>query len=220
MWNHIGGKKKYKTMDSTLGPSPQCGITLGPKLEPHVTQRAEPRVMPSAGSAADRLRPNTPQASASWSLNLRPHRVLVHCCCWPGSAFRAPPGSGLKQIFLNFILSRRLNDLPPPPPTYAFPCRMRLRYLSGSYVTELRFPRYAKMRDVFKLAYKRTWRRHGLGPGDVLRIIGSKSGRSFGDWHPNTYVSLTARLKRQRVWRGVHPEGVYLLPVDKHCMRF
>ena len=51
--SHWGQKKR---MDSTLGPMPQCGITLGPKLEPHVTQRAEPRVTPSAGSAADRLK--------------------------------------------------------------------------------------------------------------------------------------------------------------------
>ena len=113
--SHWGQKKNKQIMDSTLGPSPQCGITLGPKLEPHVTQRAEPRVPPSAGSAADRLEAKIAQASATWSLNLRRRRVSVHSCCLPGSAFRASPGSGLNPFFLIFILSRRLNDLPPPP---------------------------------------------------------------------------------------------------------
>ena len=74
--------------------------------------------------------------------------------------------------------------------------------------------------QIFRKTYKAAWKQHGMQRGDALRILCSKSGRSPGDFHPDMYVSLTSRYRGQRLWRGVHPQGVQLFPVDRHCKRF
>ena len=117
--SHWGEKKNYQIMDSTLGPSPQCGITLGPKREPHVTQRAEPRVMPSAGSAADRLSAKNPSRVGDMvpQPQTPPRNRTLVLLAW----VRFSHASGIRSetIFCFFTLSRRLNDLPPPQPMHS-----------------------------------------------------------------------------------------------------